>query len=142
MTNPFLSRLPSSAHSNLLVYCAVAELHETARELEEWCGPVVHACALPGPLDLPRPHAGSVLLTRVEELSPDQQVAVFDWMTQMHLTTRVVSIATARLDRLVRQGLFLEDLFYRLNVLQIELDAQPVGGSIDDRVLDDARCRV
>jgi transcriptional regulator of aromatic amino acid metabolism len=138
VTNLLGSRLPSSVRSNLLVNCSEDDLPRIFRELERWCSPAVHACVLPGCLELPDRYAGTLLLTRVEEMSPDQQVALYDWMTRMHATARVVSVATKPLDRLVRQGRFLEDLFYRLNVLQME---SGVDASLDERVLDDASCR-
>ena len=143
MTNPFALPFPLSAQSNFLVYCPEAELPQTVRALEAWCAPAVHSCALPGTLNLPREHAGTLLLTRLEAILPDQQVTLFNWMTRMHASTRVVSVATAPIDRLVRQGHFLEDLFYRLNVLQMDMGIQrPVAGKVDAPVSDDARCRV
>ena len=50
----------------------------------------------------------------------DQQISLFDWMTVTRQRTQIVSIATMRLDQLVRDGRFLEGLFYRINVLQLD----------------------
>ena len=139
MTNGLASEFPWSSSSNLLVNCAAAELNHILGDLLEWCGPSVQACSLPGPLDLPSEYSGTLLVTRVEEMLPDQQVALYNWMTRMHSTARVVSVATTRIDRLVRQGRFLEDLFYRLNVVQMDVGGEQPAGN---RSLDTASCRV
>jgi transcriptional regulator of acetoin/glycerol metabolism len=137
VTNLLGSEFPWSSHSNLLVNCAAGELNRILGDLLECCGPDVRACSLPGPLDLPSGHAGTLLLTRIEEMSAEQQVALFDWMTKVHSTTRVVSVATTRLDRLVRQGRFLEDLFYRLNVVQMDIERDV---PLRERAFDAASC--
>jgi DNA-binding NtrC family response regulator len=62
-----------------------------------------------------------LLLTRIEELNIDQQIALFDWMSTAHEKAQVISIATMRLDQLVKTGRFLEGLFYRLNVVQVDV---------------------
>jgi len=75
---------------------------------------------MPGWLDVPSDPSGTLLLTRVEEMTLDQQISLFDWMTVTRQRTQIVSIATMRLDQLVRAGRFLEGLFYRINVLQLD----------------------
>jgi transcriptional regulator of acetoin/glycerol metabolism len=138
VTNLLGSPLSTSFRSNLLVNCSAGQLRRISRELEDWCGPAAHVCVLPGPLDLPDRFAGTLVVMRVEDMSADQQVALYDWMTQTHSTARVVSVATTRIDRLVRQGRFLEDLFYRLNVLQMGPGTEM---SLNEELLDDASCR-
>ena len=105
---------------NLLVNCSIGELHHVTSELARWCAPPVLMCSMPGWLDLPYNYTGTLLLTQVEEMSLDQQIALFDWMTKMHSCVQVVSVATTRLDQFVADGRFLEGLFYRLNVVQLE----------------------
>jgi transcriptional regulator of aromatic amino acid metabolism len=110
---------------NFLVNCTSSELESVTGELLKWCGPSVRLCSMPGWLDLPSNYEGTLILTRVEDMSMDQQIALFDWMTTAHATVQVVSVATGRIDQLVRDGRFLEGLFYRLNV--IRLDARSTG---------------
>ena len=74
---------------------------------------------MPGWLDLPD-YADTLLLTRIEEMSLDQQIGLYDWMTAAQPPTQVVSVATTRIDQLVRSGRFLEGLFYRLNMVQLD----------------------
>ena len=79
---------------------------------------------MPGWLDFPAA-GGTLLLTRIEEMSLDQQIALHEWMTVANPPIQVVSVATTRLDHLVGKGRFLEGLFYRLNIVQ--LDARGIG---------------
>jgi transcriptional regulator of acetoin/glycerol metabolism len=47
-------------------------------------------------------------------------MTLFDWITLAQGRMQVVSIATTRIYGLVKKGRFLEALFYRLNVVQLE----------------------
>ena len=112
----------SGPRHNLLINCSPTDLQHVAGDLAAWCAPPVAWYSLPGWLDLPRDFSGTLLLTRIEEMTIHQQIALYDWMTDSQPRAQVVSLATMRLDQLVRRGRFLEGLFYRLNVVQ--LDAQ------------------
>ena len=107
--------------SNLLINCSFHELHTVASDLARLCARPFQMCSLPGWLDLPLDFTGTLLLTRIEELNIDQQIALFDWMSTAHDKAQVISIATMRLDQLVKTGRFLEGLFYRLNVVQVDV---------------------
>ncbi len=114
------SATPRGPRHNLLVNCAPADFQRVAADLAAWCAPTVLRCSMPGWLELPQDFAGTLLLTRIEEMTIDQQIALFDWMTAARPGTQVVSVATTRVDQLVRDGRFLEGLFYRLNVVQLD----------------------
>ena len=104
---------------NLLINCAHEDADRVSRDLAQWCAPPVSSCVMPGWLDVPSDMSGTLVVTRIEELTLDQQLGLFDWMTGAH-RTQVVSIATTRLEQLVRAGRFLEGLFDRINVLQLD----------------------
>ena len=108
------------ARPNLLVSCSLEEVPEVIDELSKWCLTPLNLLSLPATLDLPTIFEGTLLLTRIEALSLDQQITLFDWMTMAQCRMQVVSIATTRIDGLVKEGRFLEALFYRLNVVQLE----------------------
>ncbi len=113
---------------NVLVNCADSDVHRVANELMRWCGPRVVMCSMPGWLDVPT-EGDSLILTRIEEMSLDQQAALHDWMTASHPPIHVVSVATTRIDHLVRSGRFLEGLFYRLNIVQLDARAEDSAAS-------------
>ena len=110
----------SGVRPNCLVNCFSSDVEEVTCELLKWCGPSVRLCAMPGRLELPSNYEGTLVLTRIEEMSLDQQIALFDWMTTAHATVQVVSVATTRIDQFVKTGRFLEGLFYRLNVIRLD----------------------
>jgi DNA-binding NtrC family response regulator len=93
-----------------------------------FCAPPVQICFLPGILKLAPRFAGTMLLTRVEAMAVDQQIALFDWLSDVHPNVQVVSAATSRIDTVVREGRFLEDLFYRLNVVRVDASSARLPG--------------
>jgi transcriptional regulator of acetoin/glycerol metabolism len=108
------------ARPSLLVNCSGAEVLQVADELARWCEAPLHRISLPGTLNLPSTFKCTLLLTRIEEMALEQQITLFDWMTRAECRAQVVSIATTRIDGLVGDGRFLEALFYRLNIVQLE----------------------
>jgi transcriptional regulator of acetoin/glycerol metabolism len=113
---------------NLLVNCSIDELQHVASELVPLCAPPVQICFLPGILKLAPRLAGTMLLTRVEGMTVDQQIALFDWLSDVHPNVQVVSVATSRIDTMVREGRFLEGLFYRLNVVRVDASSARLPG--------------
>lgn len=101
---------------NLLIVCADAALGAVLAQLQTVCGPPFHTCVLPGPLALPAESSGTLLLHDVASLTIDQQVALYDWMSERH-DVQVVSVTGAPLLSFVQDGRFLEGLFYRLNTV-------------------------
>jgi sigma-54 interacting transcriptional regulator len=64
---------------------------------------------------------GSVILDQVDLLRPSQQVALLGWLSARATPTQVVATTPIFLYGLVQEGLFLDDLFYRLNVIHIHV---------------------
>jgi transcriptional regulator of acetoin/glycerol metabolism len=111
----------SGERPNLLVTCRDATLEAVAQEVLQWCAGPVQMCELPGPLMLPPPdQCGTLCLKHVDKLGLEQQMALFDWLSVRERGMHVVSLATISLDRIVREGCFLEALFYRLNMVYLE----------------------
>ena len=123
---------------NLLIHCAGGEVQQVVSDLLGSCRLSVRICSLPGPLDLPKRYAGTLILTRIEATSPYQQLELYDWITEVHRSARVVSVATQPIDRMVQQGRFLEGLFYRLNVVQVDMRS---ARSMGHRALYGASCQ-
>lgn len=104
---------------NLLVDCTSNAAVGVMDRLRTLCGPPVHACQLPGPLDLPPAGFGTLLIHDVSTLTIRQQVELSDWLHRRRGTTQVISIAQNPIAPMVRDGRFLEGLFYRLNTVSI-----------------------
>ncbi|WP_192457066.1 transcriptional regulator TyrR [Musicola keenii] len=77
-------------------------------------------------------NGGSVLLDEVGEMSPQMQTKLLRFLNdgtfrrvgeehEVHVDVRVICATQKNLQELVQRGLFREDLFYRLNVLTINL---------------------
>jgi hypothetical protein len=75
------------------------------------------------PLTLPSPrHAASFIIHDVDQLSTDQQSELLEWLDQAAGRVRVISTTSAPLWPRVKNGSFHETLYYRLNVLYVDLD--------------------
>ena len=77
-------------------------------------------------------NGGSVLLDEIGEMSPRMQVKLLRFLNdgtfrrvgedhEVHVDVRVVCATQKNLQELVQKGLFREDLYYRLNVLTLNL---------------------
>lgn len=77
-------------------------------------------------------NGGSVLLDEIGEMSPRMQVKLLRFLNdgtfrrvgedhEIHVDVRVICATQKNLQELVQKGLFREDLYYRLNVLTLNL---------------------
>ena len=78
-----------------------------------------------GPLPPSVEECGTVIVENVGTLAPDDQRRLFDWLTVTHGKTQIVSTTADGLLSLVKTGIFLEELYYRLNTVYIDLTASP-----------------
>ena len=105
---------------NLLVSCSDGFSEAVVGHLTRWCVRPFRSCAFPGSLRLPPDRSGTLLLTGVNRMTLAQQIALFDWTSLPGDGPQIVSLTTTGLGSLVMQGSFLEGLFHRLNVVQLE----------------------
>jgi len=113
-------------HPNVLIVCEDRVVDAVIARATRWSPRPLHRCA-PDEWQLPEQAGGTLLLKDPSGLTGAQQAALFDWMSAGGRGTQVVSISRACLQARVRDGAFLEALFFRLNVLQIEINCrQPV----------------
>ena len=68
------------------------------------------------------PTDGSLILRDVDVLDGDQQQSLVRWLDQPQTgRPQVISVTTAPLYNLVQAGMFLDQLYYRLNVVHFEV---------------------
>jgi hypothetical protein len=76
------------------------------------------------PLMLPSPrHAATFIIHDVDQLTPDQQGELLQWLDQAADRWRVISTSAEPLWPRVKTGAFDETLYYRLNVIYVDLAA-------------------
>jgi hypothetical protein len=69
------------------------------------------------------PSGGTLVLRNVSDLTSTEQSALRDWLEQDHRRTHVIATASRSVVPLVERGLFSDVLYYRLNLVYIELPA-------------------
>jgi hypothetical protein len=109
---------------NFLLECRNADFDDICDQVSALCAPPVRVCSLPGALRLPRPKVGTLVLKDVAALGRDQQLALYDWLSAEPGEIQVVSVASAPLTPLIEDGAFFEALYYRLNVIRLDLTAE------------------
>ena len=116
---------PSCAHPNILL---VGDGMATAAALNELQSTfqfpvIVRNCGGP-PLALPQTEpANTLILHDVAALPPGEQQMLSDWLSSGNRRTQVVTTSAEALLPLVASGAFLAILYYRLNVIYIDVTA-------------------
>jgi hypothetical protein len=64
---------------------------------------------------------GSLILENVGSLTPSEQIQLRDWLDDADARPQIVSTTTIPLFPLVECGMFDEGLYYRLNVVLVDL---------------------
>lgn len=75
--------------------------------------------------DPPQVTSGSLIIWDVGALSLDQQRQLLAWMTGAGANVQIISISEGQLFPRVWQKAFLDDLYYRLNMVCVALDDRP-----------------
>ena len=73
----------------------------------------------------PRVTSGALIIWGVDALSTDQQHHLLAWMTGPGAKYKIISISERQLFPRVWQKAFLDDLYYRLNMVCLALDDRP-----------------
>jgi hypothetical protein len=95
---------------------------------EEFLVPLMPSLA-PPILDLDGAHpswptasVGTLIVRDAAQLAPPHQRQFLEWLNARNGTARVITVSPRSLFRSVRRSAFLEELYYRLNTVLIELD--------------------
>ena len=78
-------------------------------------------CCGPQNWRLPADSGGTLIVRDLMSLTEAQQSALFEWMTVHGSGTQVISVARPGQHARVASGAFMEALFFRLNIMQLEI---------------------
>jgi hypothetical protein len=120
-----------ASRQNVLLQGAEPALHEAVTLLRrQLCGPIQHWLAGHG-VPLPPRLAGATFLMDVDACSDAEQAALLEWLQEADCRVQVVSTTRRKLHDSVERGEFRADLYYRLNIVLLELEPKtgtPVTG--------------
>jgi DNA-binding NtrC family response regulator len=71
--------------------------------------------------DQPAEHAGTIVLRNIAALTTEDQQRLLDWLTEVSGTTQTLTTSATPLTPSLERGTFLDALYYRLNVLYLEV---------------------
>jgi hypothetical protein len=74
-----------------------------------------------GPWRPPAADTNILIVRELEAMTSDEQRRLFDWLSEAADRTQVVSAASVPLWPLVESGVFLDRLYYRLNIVCVSL---------------------
>lgn len=83
------------------------------------------------PLELPGRETGSLVLRDVSAVDADDQRRLFEWLNDTGAATQIISTSPCPLIALVDAGLFDAALYYRLNVLLLQVGSRTAMTSDD-----------
>jgi hypothetical protein len=111
----------TTAHPNLLVEGPESATDETIVALVPHLRGPVHFWEPGIALHTPGQRKASLLLRHANQLSLPEQRAVLGWMDVSMCEGQTVAMSCDPLFALVARGLFVAELYYRLNMLRVEL---------------------
>ncbi len=122
--------LVSSARLNLwLVGCREATSLAIRALVPALQAPVYSMGAGEG-LTLPRvDHSGWLVLTDISELSLRGQDRLIGWLNENEDRAHVISVSRQPMTEMIANGQFLPTLYYRLNIVYIDLTEMVITGS-------------
>ena len=111
----------TSSHPNLLVVGPVAATARLVEALEPHLRQPVRRCEPRVDSVLPLPDKGAWIISAVEHMSAAQQQRMLHWLDQLEAPVQVVCTTLEPMFTLVLAGGFLSDLYYRLNVVLLDV---------------------
>jgi hypothetical protein len=107
---------------NLLLMGPESAIEAVMSRLEPELREPIRLWTAPDPLELPvAAQTGTLILREVESLPPADQHRLLEWLHASGGRTQVVSTTTSRLLTHVSTGAFLDALYYRLNIVCVDL---------------------
>ncbi len=112
-----------TGHQNVLIEGAVASTTAVVSLLLPHLREPIARRHPATPLDLPDNESGTLMLEDAATLSPAEQKRLLAWIHGAGSLARIVATARHPLFTNVERGLFDAALYYRLNVMLLQLDA-------------------
>ena len=113
----------TTAHPNLLIEGAESLNDATNVALTPFLRAPIHYWEPGIRFRAPRHHKGSLVLRDIAKLTPDEQIEALDWMDTAMGSGQTVALSPAPIFPLIAAGRFNVNLYYRVNMLRLDLDA-------------------
>jgi hypothetical protein len=114
------------ARPNVLIVGAAAEADRTFEVMHPYLRTPIASWVHREAPDLPKTPYRTLVIREVEALNPAQQESLVALICSLAGDVQVVSTTTAPLLPLVDRGVFLDRLYYQLNVVYLDLSSQAV----------------
>jgi hypothetical protein len=111
----------SSAHQNLLLVGPTAATRAIVQALAPHFRQPVYCCSPLVDAVLPEPVEGTLIVSGVDALRRPQQARMFEWLNRAQTQVQVVCTSVEPVFCIVQAGGFLADLYYRLNVVLLDV---------------------
>src|SRR6266853_3292575 len=112
------SLLLSTPRPNLLLEGPAAQIQAVVAALKPLLtSPVIAWCGG----GLPGEHRGTLIVQEIHRLDDTQQRQLMIWLDDAVGTVQVIATTSEPLFPMVERGVFLEVLYYRLNILRVEV---------------------
>jgi hypothetical protein len=113
---------------NVLIHGPVSATHAVLLELQPHIGTPVLWKRPHAPLELPGPEGGALILEDVATLTAEDQTRLLARLDGARSPIQVISTTEKPLFALVGRDLFIEALYYRLNIILLYASATDQGG--------------
>jgi hypothetical protein len=115
-------RAVGDLHPNVLIVGPDASVEQALKEIYAVVRPPILSIQIDNGFVLPSPPTGGTLILRdVAVAGPEDQRRLHEWIELAGGAVQVVSTNGASLLPLIERGSFLDSLYYRLNVLYLEI---------------------
>jgi hypothetical protein len=105
-------------HANILLIASARTADQLVEDARTFLPAPIHECSCAEGLSLPA-GAHTVILRHVDSLAPEDQLVLLRWLGLRARAVRLLSVCEKPLFPLVERAVFLDALFYRLNVITI-----------------------
>jgi hypothetical protein len=114
--------LTNTRRVNLLMTGTDDDIQDALNRLMPNLRKPIQTWTAPDPLELPSPiQSGTLIVRDVAALLPADQIRLLNWLEMSGGRTQVVSTTNVSLLPLVEAGVFHDTLYYRLNVVCVDL---------------------